>query len=122
MSRTIIHPNPQEEHGMNTIHPLDTEVLDMYDTKGAMIRVFSRDGVICSDERLVLDRFEAHRHNIGSYRLREIAADALKRNGVTKLVRRYFVDAGLNVVDLETERRTRSANVIQFPTHRDEVG
>ncbi len=107
-----------------TIHPLDTEVLDMYDTKGAMIRVFSRDGVICSDERLVLDRFESHRRNIGAYRLREIAADALKRNGVTKLVRRYFADAGLNLVDLEAERQKRGAasNVIPFPGHQNETG
>ena len=98
-----------------TIHPLDTEVLDMWDTKGAMIRVFSRDGIIYSDERLALDRFEAHRHNVG-----KIAADALKRNGVTKLVRRYFADAGLGVIDLEHERAKRSANVIAFPAHRNE--
>lgn len=106
-----------------TIHPLDTEVLDMHDTKGAMIRVFSRDGVICADERLILDRFESHRRNIGAYRLREIAADALKRNGVTKLVRRYFADAGLTVVSLDAERQKRHAagNVIPFPSQRNEA-
>ena len=86
-----------------TIHPLDTEVLDVFDTKGAMIRVFSRDGIIYSDERLVLDRFEEHRHN-----------------GVTKLVRRYFADAGLGVIDLEHERAKRSAKAIAFPAHRNE--
>lgn len=104
-----------------TLHPLDTEVLDMHDTKGAMVRVFSKDGLICSDERFILDRFEGHRRNVGAYRLREIAADALKRNGVTKLVRRYFADAGLGVIDLDAERRARRPHIIQFPTHRDEA-
>lgn len=99
----------------NTLHPLDIEVDEMADTRSQMVRLFSSDGHICPAERDILDRFEDHYRDVAGYRLREVAADAFKRNGPTRLTTERFKDAGFGLVDLDAQRKRRSANVVQFP-------
>lgn len=89
----------------------------MNDTRTAMIRLFSADGVICQSERAVLDAFDQHRSFFSRYRLREIAAMSWLRNGASRLTRRRFNDAGyeLHLVQDDTDK------IIPFPTTRNEI-
>lgn len=105
---------------MQVPHPLDTEIDEMDQTRRDMVRLFASDGTICEQERAILDRFTNHHDDIASYRRREAAADAFKRNGATDMTGRRFADAGYGLVDLEA-RRGRS-NVVAFPTPRPEAG
>jgi hypothetical protein len=105
---------------MQTPHPIDREIDEMDDTRRAMVRLFANDGEITEDERHILDRFMDHYTDIAGYRIREVAADAFKRNGHTDLTGRRFADAGYKLVDLEAERKARpGANVISFPTRQN---
>lgn len=97
-----------------TPHPLDREIEEMYETHQALVRIFSRDGVIDADERFVLERNSGHKANIGGYRLREEFADSYKRNGLSRVTNDRAKDAGLNVTPLHRE----PANVVKFPTRR----
>lgn len=106
----------------NTLHPLDVEVEEMFSTRKQMIRLFASDGVICEAERTVLERFDNHYNDIAQYRQREVAADSFKRNGLTKVTRNAFADAGCKVIDLHAERQARRSNVVSFPTPRPEAG
>lgn len=107
---------PQKAPAMNTNHPIDDEVMDMHDTHRKAVRLLSRDGVIDQDERELLDLINGHHRRIGAYRLREIAADSWKRNGLSKLTRRRFSDAGANVVSLDDHR---TDNIVPlFPTQQ----
>ena len=107
---------------MNHSHPLDEGIDALAATRKALIRIFARDGVVCADERAVLTAYDAHCDGIGSYRLRQVAAETYERNGITRHVRRQFEDAGAGLVDLAAERRERRSNVIAFPTPtRDEA-
>lgn len=106
---------------MNHPHPLDVEIDDMADTRKALIRIFSRDGIVCDAERAVLMRFDDHCDDIGGYRLRQVAAETFERNGITRHVRRQFEDAGAGLIDLAIERGQRHSNVIAFPNRNGDA-
>lgn len=105
---------------MNTSHPLDLEVEEMYETYTFAVRVVSRDGEVDPDEHRLLQLITSHYRDIAGYRQREELADSLKRNGLSRVTRDRARDAGLRITDLHAERLERRSNVVElFPDHNE---
>ena len=103
---------------MNTPRFLESWLLDRRTTRRLIIDAFLEDQVLSPRERAVLDRMSMEDEEIAEYNMREVAADSLKRNGITDLTRRRFRDAGM-VLDLAAERGKRAHNVTPI---RSDVG
>jgi hypothetical protein len=104
---------------MNTPHVLDETIMDFGAIRRRMLRLFLRDNQIDSDERAVLEAFDAEHDELAAYRYRQIAAHSYERNGDTRRTREAFRTAGLQVIDLDAERMARRSNVVPFRTHNE---
>ena len=96
---------------MNTPRFLESWLLRRPTVRRQLIEAFLEDKVLSPKERAVLDLIAMEDEEIAEYNLREVAADSLKRNGITDLTRRRFRDAGM-VVDFAMERAKRAHNVV----------
>jgi hypothetical protein len=103
---------------MQTIHPVDDLILDMYDARRLAMRAALDDGTITAPERAVLDTLDTLHRQLSDYRARQVAAASFERNGDSRLTVRRFHDAGFRLVEEVTE----TARVIAFPTPRTSAG
>jgi hypothetical protein len=106
----------------NTVHPLDEAVMDMNATERLAIRLVVRDGVIDDEERCLLEALRENHREVSTYRFRQLAGESYERNGDTKHTRRFFVEAGNKLVDLEAEREARRPKIIKFVPREDPLG
>lgn len=97
-----------------TVHPLDDELVDFEIVKSRLIRLLSRDQGIGTEEREVIAMLHRIHAGVGTYRAREVAADAYKRNGNTRHTQARFREAGDRIVSLEEVRNARKI-VTLFP-------
>jgi len=106
----------------NTVHPLETQVMELHRTLNLFVHLAVRDGTIDAEERALQERIRQHKDEIAEFNCRRAAAESFEKNGDSRHTRSLFRQVDVGLVDLAKERQARRPNVIQFPgPQRDEA-
>lgn len=105
----------------DTQHPLDRAVDGLYDTRELLVHALASDGISEEDQQ-ALQAFDEQRSEVSIYRIREVAAEAYKRNGPTRYVAALFADAKVGIVDLTVERKRRRSGLIDVTSPEQTCG
>ncbi len=98
----------------NNTNPYDDALLDFSAIRAGMVRLFARDGVVCSDERKVLSMFDETTGTVKKARAIERTFEFLLRSkgSVSKYGQNMAKEAGLHITELHPDN-----NVVDFPNH-----